>query len=172
MIIRSIYSNDQKKKNTRQTMLEKILYRKCFNRQTTYSQANNIMYAFFISNKTNGAGTVYPSGTPEFTPGFSGVRYTRSLVVYVCVVDRCLSFYTFSLGHCVVCSSLVYEFWLPIRYLQTLSIYMTHSVSRRLNLLCKMFKIIAIFIMKLFNQLYLKVNILLTRDTHSRDSII
>ena len=37
-------------------------------------------------------------------PVFSGVRVTRSLVVYVCFVDRCLSFCTFSFGHCVVCS--------------------------------------------------------------------
>ena len=109
MIVRSIYSNDQKKKNKRQTMLEKILHRKCFSRQTTYNQANNIMYVFLIFNRTNGAGNVYPAGTPEFTPRFSGVRYTRSLVVYVCFVDRCLSFYSFSLGHCVVCS-LICEF--------------------------------------------------------------
>jgi hypothetical protein len=46
-------------------------------------------------------------------PGFSGVRVTRSLVLYVCFVDRCLSFCTFSFGHCVVCSSSVYELWLP-----------------------------------------------------------
>ena len=31
---------------------------------------------------------------------FSGVRVTRSLVLYVCFVDRCLFFYTFSFGHC------------------------------------------------------------------------
>jgi hypothetical protein len=37
-------------------------------------------------------------------PVFSGVRVTRSLVVRVCIVDRCLSFCTFSFGHCVVCS--------------------------------------------------------------------
>jgi hypothetical protein len=30
---------------------------------------------------------------------------------YVCFVDRCLSFCTFSFGHCVVCSS-IYGFWL------------------------------------------------------------
>ena len=41
---------------------------------------------------TSGAGTAYPSGVPEFTSGFSGVRVTRSLVLYVCFVDRCLSF--------------------------------------------------------------------------------
>jgi hypothetical protein len=41
---------------------------------------------------TSGAGTAYLSGVPEFTSGFSGVRVTRSLVLYVCFVDRCLSF--------------------------------------------------------------------------------
>jgi hypothetical protein len=46
-------------------------------------------------------------------PVFSGVRVTRSLVLYVCCVDRCLSFCTFSFGHCVVCSSLIYTSILP-----------------------------------------------------------
>ena len=35
-------------------------------------------------------------------PVFSGVRVTRSLILYVCFVDQCLSFCTFSFGHCVV----------------------------------------------------------------------
>jgi hypothetical protein len=35
-------------------------------------------------------------------------------------VDRCLSFCTFSFGHCVVHSSSIYRFWLPLWYLQTL----------------------------------------------------
>jgi hypothetical protein len=52
-------------------------------------------------------------------PVFCGVRVTRSLVLYVCFVDRCLSFCTFSFGHCVICSS-IYGFWLPLWYLQTL----------------------------------------------------
>ena len=51
---------------------------------------------------------------------FSWVRFTRSLVLCVCFVDRCLSFCTFSFGHCVVCSSSIYGFWLPLWYLQTL----------------------------------------------------
>jgi hypothetical protein len=38
-------------------------------------------------------------------PVFSDVRDTRSLVLCVCFVDRCLSFCSFSFGHCVVCSS-------------------------------------------------------------------
>ena len=40
---------------------------------------------------------------------FSGVHVTRSLVLCVCFVYRCLSFGPFSFGHCVVCSSLIYE---------------------------------------------------------------
>jgi len=36
---------------------------------------------------------------------FSGARVTRILVLCLCFVDRCLSFCTFSFGHCVVCSS-------------------------------------------------------------------
>ena len=67
---------------------------------------------------TSGAGTTYPSGAPEFTPVFSGVRVTPSLVLNVCFVDRCLSLCTFSFGHCVVCSS-IYGLWLLLWYLQT-----------------------------------------------------
>ena len=40
-----------------------------------------------------GTGTAYPSGAPEFTPGFSRVFVIRSLVLCVCFVDRCLSFF-------------------------------------------------------------------------------
>ena len=58
-----------------------------------------------MTGATSGAGTAYPSGAPEFTPGVSGARVTRSLVLYVCFVDRCLSFCTFSFGHYVVYSS-------------------------------------------------------------------
>ena len=55
-----------------------------------------------------------------FTSVFSGVRVTRSLVLYVCFVYRCLSFCTFSFGHCVVCSSSIYGFVITLWYLQTL----------------------------------------------------
>ena len=41
---------------------------------------------------------------------FSGVHIPRSLVLCVCLVDRCLSFCPFSFCHCVVCSSLIYRF--------------------------------------------------------------
>jgi hypothetical protein len=43
---------------------------------------------------------------------FTGVRATRSLVLCVRFVDRCLSVGYFSFGHCVVCPS-IYGFWLP-----------------------------------------------------------
>jgi hypothetical protein len=53
-------------------------------------------------------------------PVLSWVRATRSLAWCVCFLDRFFSFYTFSFGHCVVCSSSIYRFWLPLWYLQTL----------------------------------------------------
>ena len=51
---------------------------------------------------------------------FSGVRVTRSLVLGACFVEHYLSFWTFSFGRCVVCSSSTYGFWLFLWYLQTL----------------------------------------------------
>ena len=54
---------------------------------------------------TSGAGTAYPEHQSS-PPVFSGVRVSRSLVLYVCFVDRCLYLCTFSFGHCVVCSSI------------------------------------------------------------------
>jgi hypothetical protein len=45
--------------------------------------------------------------SPSF---FNGVRVTRSVVLFVSFVDRCLSFCPFSLGHCVVCPPLIYGF--------------------------------------------------------------
>ena len=52
-------------------------------------------------------------------PIFSGVRVTRSFVLCVCFVDRCLTFCTFNFCHYVVCSS-IYGFWLPLWHLQAL----------------------------------------------------
>ena len=55
----------------------------------------------------------------SWLPVFNGVRVTQSLVLCVCFVDRCLSFFTFSYGHYVVCSSSIYRFWLPLWHLTT-----------------------------------------------------
>ena len=95
---------------------------------------------------TSGAGTAYPSGAPEFTPVFSGVRVTRSLVLYVCFVDRCLSFCSFSFGHGVVCSS-IYGFWLPLWYLQTLPNTLPYMVH------CQTFRIITLQLPSIENTL-------------------
>ena len=67
------------------------------------------------------------------SPVFNGVRVTRSLVLYVCFGDRCLSFCTFSFGHCLVCSSSIYGFWLPLWYLQALlvSLVSLNTCERR-----------------------------------------
>ena len=48
---------------------------------------------------------LYPSRPHQFTPIFSGVRCTRSLIWCGCFVDCSLSFVLFSFGHCVVCPS-------------------------------------------------------------------
>ena len=63
-------------------------------------------------------------------PVFSGVRVTQCLVLSVCFVDRGLSFCSFSFGHCVVCSSSIYIFWLPLWYLQTHLAIQSMSVMR------------------------------------------
>jgi len=64
-------------------------------------------------------------------PVFSGVRVIRSLVSYVYFVDRCLSFCTFSFGHCVVCFSSIYGFWLTLWYFQTLLAIMLSVYARQ-----------------------------------------
>jgi hypothetical protein len=84
---------------------------------------------------TSGTGTVYHSGAHELTSGSSGVRVTRSLVLCVCFVDRCLVLFllsivfsvilrslfgTFSFVQCVFCYSSIYGFWLPLWYLHSL----------------------------------------------------
>jgi hypothetical protein len=53
-------------------------------------------------------------------PIFNGIYAPQSVVLYVCFVDRCLSFCPFSIGHCVACSSSIYGLSLPLWYLQTL----------------------------------------------------
>ena len=63
------------------------------------------------------------------SPIFSGVRVTRSLILYVCFVDHCLSLCTFSFGHRVVCSSSIYGFWLPLSILR---LFLSKSYPRGL----------------------------------------
>ena len=69
------------------------------------------------------------------SPVFSGVRVTRSSVLYVCFVDHCLFFCTFSFGHCVVCSSSIYGFWVSLWYLKTLLIKVLSQMSVEFSLM-------------------------------------
>ena len=58
---------------------------------------------------TSGAETYHRSGAHEFILDFvSGVRVTRFLVLYVCFVDRCLSFCIFFLFAIVLSVLLLY----------------------------------------------------------------
>ena len=88
----------------------------------------NLRYSWFehrVSNHSNTTGatsrteTAYSFGKPEFILGFSEVSVARSLVLYVCFVDPCLSVCPFSFGHCVVCASPICRFLLILWYLQT-----------------------------------------------------
>ena len=54
-------------------------------------------------------GTVYPSGAPEFTPGFEWASCYSIFILYVCFVYRCLSFCVFPFGHCIFWSSSIYS---------------------------------------------------------------
>ena len=53
-----------------------------------------------MSNTTGfkyGAGTAYPSGTPDHNPGFSGIRVARSLVLCVMFCRSFLAFCSLSI---------------------------------------------------------------------------
>ena len=52
---------------------------------------------------------------------FGGVHVIRSLVLCVCFCrSSFVLLFFFSVGHCDVCPSFIYVFWLPLWYLQTL----------------------------------------------------
>jgi hypothetical protein len=54
---------------------------------------SSFVFKFDTTGATSRAGTAYHSETLEFTPGFSWVRLTPSLVLCLYFVDRCLSFF-------------------------------------------------------------------------------
>ena len=69
------------------------------------------------------AGTVYPSWTPEFTPGFSGVHVIQSLAF--CAVI-CVPLFIF---FCHSCCSSIYGLRLPLWYICFCSTGGTHRVT-------------------------------------------
>ena len=82
---------------------------------TSFMTYQRVCISIYTTGATSWARTACPSGASVLV----GVRVTRSLVLCVCFVDRCLFFCPFSFDHCVVCSSSIYWFWLPLWYLQT-----------------------------------------------------
>jgi hypothetical protein len=74
----------------------------------------HVMFSTFTSNMTgvtSVARTVSRSEEGEFTPCFSGVRVTRSLVFCVVFCRLLFVILSFSFDHCIVCPS-IYVFWL------------------------------------------------------------
>ena len=57
---------------------------------------------------------------PEYARFLWGSCY--SIFSFICLFSRSLFvlFNSFFFAHCVVCSSLIYEFWIPLWYFQTL----------------------------------------------------
>ena len=90
----------------------------------------------------SGAGTAYPSEAHEFTPVFSGVRVTRSIVICVCIVGRC--FCTFSFGHCVLrYTDSDYPFGIFKLFLQYRSVlWILKSEKRKINRIKPFYRLI------------------------------
>ena len=82
----------------------------------TKGQQLNTNMTYYKSKKTMAIQKVSP---PEFTSVFLWVSCC-SFFSFLCsvILDHCLSFCSFSCGHCIVCS-LIYGFWLPFWYLET-----------------------------------------------------
>ena len=70
----------------------------------------SIINKSITTSATSGAETAYPSGAPEFTPGFSGVRFPQSLVFPVVFGKSLFVLCPFSVGHAIVCPSSTYGF--------------------------------------------------------------
>ena len=70
-----------------------------------------------MTGAISGSGTAYPSGAPEFTPGFSGVRVTQSS--FMCMFCRSLFVLLYFFFLAIILSVLL-RFWLSLWYLQTL----------------------------------------------------
>jgi hypothetical protein len=73
---------------------------------------------------TCGAETASPSRAPGFTLGFSGVRVAQSLAFNV-VLIIVYPFVHFFFGHCIVCSSSIHGFCLPLQNMFMVSVAST-----------------------------------------------
>jgi len=100
-----------------------------------------VLYTTLNNISVKSLWSVYPSGAPQFIPGFIEAHVAQSYccgqftlpehlnlypvlvrsmllnlwVSLLCNVDRCLSFFfLFSFIHCIVYPSLIYGFWLHL----------------------------------------------------------
>jgi hypothetical protein len=78
---------------------------------------------------------LYITVTDEIVHKYVTVR--TKLLIFSCVffVDHFICPFVLFLFHCVVCPSLIYGFWLPLWYLQTLPRYYVHLYSQLNNVL-------------------------------------
>ena len=80
------------------------IYKWYWNTYSRFCQVASLIYFYYvIQTSLEVCSHVYPLHTILMVvlidPRFEGIRVTRSLVLYVCLVDRCLFFCTFSFGH-------------------------------------------------------------------------
>ena len=100
----------------------------------------------------------------EFTPGFSGVSVTRSLVLCACFVDRCLSVCTFSFT--IMLSVLLrltdsdYPFSMFKLFLHSVDLGSGSNINRRIASLAKVavfgFRLVFIILHFLTNNILMK----------------
>jgi hypothetical protein len=117
-----------------------------------------------IKVATGGADTAYPSAAHVFTPGFSGVRVTRSLVFCVslcrssffCLPLCCYSIFSFMCMFCRLLFVLLYFFFWPLCSLFFFDIWIliTSLVSSNSSLIYDLWLAFGIFKPFLFTQWY------------------
>ena len=100
----------------------------------TSSSPISVGFAFFnlyFAGATSESDMTRPSGIPEFISDFSGIRVFQSL--FFCVsFDRPLFvlFFLCLFGHCVVCSSSIHGFSIPLWCLQT---FLTQHIVNKMD---------------------------------------
>ena len=114
--------------------------RKHFPVLSSYMIYHRVCNYINTTGATSGAGTAYPSGTPEFTPGFVwGSCY--SIFSFMCMFCRSLF---------VLLSSSIYGLWLLLWYFQTLLILLQYTCSCYLFFILSHHILISVCIFGLF----------------------
>ena len=104
-----------------------------------------------MTGATSGAATSYPAEAHELSkhlPVFSEIRVTRSLVLSVCYLDRCLSFCPFSFGHCgfFLFTDSGYPFGIFKLFLNCILFYLLNSDSVHVAIPVNVFPLLWVFL--------------------------